>query len=140
MKNNENTETDSEAKADSSPSPCSVVVLSDSANYDYSKDYELLFHGMKKVSAICIVDSHGCRDVCSTIYYDGIWQISSRGVCHLRSKNFESFKHRCEEINLTYLEPMFFETGCRLVRDGIISPNVKIHESIRGVILPTTTN
>lgn len=81
------------------------------SGYATSKDYELLFELMQKVSVICIIDYRSSdhtspsRDISQTLCGDDQYQIEARGIGYLWADNKEEFLKYAEMQNVEFIVP-----------------------------------
>ena len=76
--------------------------------YKTSRDYKELFEMMTKASVVCVVDygeTGRCRDVAHTLFRDGVYQISARGISYVCAETLEEFIKQCESDNVEFIPP-----------------------------------
>ena len=83
-------------------------VIRNVGGYETSRDYKALFDLMTKSSVVCVVDygsSGDCRDVAHTLYHDGVYQVSARGISYVYAETIDGFISQCERNNVEFIPP-----------------------------------
>ncbi|GAF99920.1 unnamed protein product, partial [marine sediment metagenome] len=71
--------------------------------YKTSKDYERLYELAQLQSVVCITDySDNLRDICQTLYHDGITELSARGTSYVYARSLDGFVKQCQKNNVEW--------------------------------------